>query len=94
MKYNVRVFLQVSAKGTSEVTQTAQFILRGLSISCNVLCVLHNVPECASHNVLSVLRNVLSVLCNALSVLRTVPECVVQCPKCVAQCSRCIVSAE
>ena len=30
MKYNARVFLQVSAKGTSEVTQTAQFILRGL----------------------------------------------------------------
>ena len=30
MKYNAHVFLQVSAKGTSEVTQTAQFILRGL----------------------------------------------------------------
>ncbi len=30
MKYNVRVFLQESAKGTSEVTQNAQFILRGL----------------------------------------------------------------
>ena len=32
MKYNARVFLPVSAKGASEVTQTAQFILRGLSI--------------------------------------------------------------
>ncbi len=32
MKYNARVFLQVSAKGMSEVTQTAQFILRGLRI--------------------------------------------------------------
>ncbi len=32
MKYNARIFLQVSAKGTSEVTQTAQFILRGLRI--------------------------------------------------------------
>ncbi len=31
MKYNARVFLAVTAKGTSEVTQTAQFILRGLS---------------------------------------------------------------
>ncbi len=30
MKYNARVFLPVRAKGTSEVTQTAQFILRGL----------------------------------------------------------------
>ncbi len=30
MKYSARVFLPVSAKGTSEVTQTAQFILRGL----------------------------------------------------------------
>ena len=30
MKYNVRVFLPESAKGTSEVTQNAQFILRGL----------------------------------------------------------------
>ena len=33
MKYNARVFLPVSAKGTSEVTQTAQFILRGLTKS-------------------------------------------------------------
>ena len=31
MKYNARVFLPESAKGTSEVTQNAQFILRGLS---------------------------------------------------------------
>ncbi len=30
MKYNVSVFLPKGAKGTSEVTQTAQFILRGL----------------------------------------------------------------
>ena len=30
MKYNVRVFLPESAKGTSEVTQNALFILRGL----------------------------------------------------------------
>ena len=30
MKYNARVFLSESAKGTSEVTQNAQFILRGL----------------------------------------------------------------
>ncbi len=30
MKYNGRVFLAVSAQGTSEVTQNAQFILRGL----------------------------------------------------------------
>ncbi len=30
MKYNARVSMPVSAKGTSEVTQTAQFILRGL----------------------------------------------------------------
>ncbi len=29
-KYNARVFLPVGAKGTSKVTQTAQFILRGL----------------------------------------------------------------
>ncbi len=31
MKYNEHVFLPVSAKGTSEVTQTAQFILRDLT---------------------------------------------------------------
>ncbi len=31
MKYNARVFLPVSAKRRSEVTQNAQFILRGLS---------------------------------------------------------------
>ena len=30
MKHNAHVFLPVSAKGTSEVNQTAQFILRGL----------------------------------------------------------------
>ena len=30
MKYNVRFFLPMSAKSTSEVTQNAQFILRGL----------------------------------------------------------------
>ncbi len=30
MKYNAHVFLPVNAKGTSEVTQTAQFILRGV----------------------------------------------------------------
>ena len=30
MKYNARVFLPESAKGTSEVTQNAQFILSGL----------------------------------------------------------------
>ena len=30
MKYNACVFLSESAKGTSEVTQNAQFILRGL----------------------------------------------------------------
>ncbi len=29
MKYNARVFLPESAKGTSEVTQNAQFILSG-----------------------------------------------------------------
>ncbi len=29
MKYNAHVFLPESAKGTSEVTQNAQFILRG-----------------------------------------------------------------
>ena len=31
MKYNAHVFLPESAKGTSEVTQNAQFILRGLN---------------------------------------------------------------
>ena len=31
VKYYARVFLPVSAKGTSEVTQTALFILRGLT---------------------------------------------------------------
>ncbi len=31
MKYNVHIFLPESAKGTSEVTQNAQFILTGLS---------------------------------------------------------------
>ncbi len=38
IKYNARVFLPQSATGTSEVTQNAQFILRGLKqihvISC------------------------------------------------------------
>ena len=30
IKYNAPVFLPISAKGTSDVTQNAQFILRGL----------------------------------------------------------------
>ena len=30
MKYDAHVFLSESAKGTSEVTQNAQFIIRGL----------------------------------------------------------------
>ena len=39
MKYNARVFLPESAKGTSEVTQNAQFILRGLiKIIIIILC--------------------------------------------------------
>ena len=33
MKYNVRVFLPETAKDTSEVTQNAQFILRGLMLN-------------------------------------------------------------
>ncbi len=33
MKYNAHVFLPVSAKGMSEVTQIAQFILRGLTLT-------------------------------------------------------------
>ncbi len=32
MNYNAHVFLVESAKGTSEVTQNAQFILRGLKV--------------------------------------------------------------
>ncbi len=44
MKYNARVFLQVSAKGTSEVTQTAQFILKGLTHISDFFAKTHSDP--------------------------------------------------
>ncbi len=42
MKYNGCVFLSVSAKGTSEMTQTAQFILRGLMLPAYPSIALNN----------------------------------------------------
>ncbi len=54
MKYNARVFLPESVKGTSEVTQNAQFILSGLRLyseidhtylSIEAQCVSHHYPR-------------------------------------------------